>query len=186
MKTFKDLLNSTQFTQRMVNYGYCTNKLMNFILNSNALQPLLHFLPLSVKNNVLAIFPSKRNKNEILICLKSQPACVEFNKYHAKEMINLIQTNRFLPPNLKTYTKITAYVPTNRLYTSKIVQIRPEKKLIESARGNFRNLATDAKIHAIFEEIRQVAITNQRKLERLNSQKIDSNPIDYKFQKTRR
>lgn len=184
MKTFRDLLNSSQFTQKMVKNNACSNKLVNFILNSNSLQLLLNFLPLSVKNNVLAIFPSKRNNIEILLCFKSRPACLEFNKYHAKNMINLIHTNKFIPQNLKIYTKITGYIPTNLLYTSKIIEIKKEYKLVENAHGNFKNLAKDAKIHAIFEEIRQVAITNQQKLKWLESQKIDSTPSDYKFQKT--
>lgn len=181
MKTFKDLINSSQFTQGMINKGYCTKDSMNFIINSLHLQPLQYLLPLSIKRHIIVIMPSKRDVSEILLAFKSYPVCVEFNRFHVKSLLHRIHANDAIAKklNLQNYTKIRGYVPKNLLATSKIVEIKKDDIPQIRANGDFENFAENAECHKIFEEIRELILTNKANLNRINSQQIDSIPSDF-------
>lgn len=179
MKSFKEILHSKNFAKNALREGICTQSAIDLITKPLNLRSLLNLLP--NKNQVILIMPSKRNKSEILIAFKSYPVCVEFNKYHAQNLLHRIHANDALAKalNLQEYTKITGYTPKNALKLTQISQKTTQEIPKEKANPNFTNHAINPKIHAIFEEIRQVIITNIKLDKKLESQKIDSNPSDY-------
>lgn len=179
MKTFKELLFLKQFS--IIQKGYCSKKSMNFIINSLHLQPLKDFMRPNIKNHLLTIFESRRNKNEILFVFKTYPVCLEFNKYHSKELLKLIHANNTIAKvlNLQQYTKITGYVPKNLLLLTTIQEIKKHDFPLESAKGNFTNNAKDKQIYEMFEEIREVIKSNHKNIKRLESQHITSTPSNY-------
>ncbi|RDU67111.1 hypothetical protein CQA53_02335 [Helicobacter didelphidarum] len=170
MKTFKEILTSQHFFDKSISNGYCTKKTLNFIIKSHNLQPLLHFIRPNIKKHILAVMVSKKDSEEILVGFKSHPVCIEFNKFHAKELLYRIHAKDSLAKalNLQEYKKIRGYVSKSYLQTYTIKEIS-EQDFHERANGDFINHAKIPEISNVFEEIRDVIKLNKRHIQNLQT-----------------
>ncbi len=178
MKTFKDIL-IAQNTEIKTS-KYIADTTLQFLRHSHNLHLLKHFIIPQIRQYIIAITPSKQNKQELLFTFNNYPACVEFNKFHAKTLLHTIQHNNMLRQKipLESYTKIRGYVPKNNLETHKVQSINIEE-LHEYAQGDFINHATDPRIHTIFEDIRQIIRLRHRHIQELHMQNMQNRPTPY-------
>lgn len=176
MKTFKEILTSKQ----KFNSDCISNKALNFLQKSCDLQLLRHFIVPQMRPFVIAITPSRRDKKELLFTFNNYPACVEFNKFHAKELIKIIKNNEILQQKTQTqfYTKIRGYVPKKQLEPYKFQEIA-ENELYELAEGSFINHAKNPRLHEIFEDIRAIIRLKHKHVQNLKSQCMQGSPTTY-------
>ncbi len=180
MKTFKDIFTSQIFYEKAINKCYISEKTLNFIINSYNLQLIKHFIIPQIQNSIINIVQSKRDETEILIIFSKYPVCVEFNKFHAKQLLSILKTNKDLKQkiNLDKYKSIRGYVPKKRLESYSIKTIL-EDEIKEISKANFINHATNPKIKEIFEEIRNIIKLNHKHIYRLKQQEFISKPNSY-------
>ena len=136
MKTFKDIL-LTQNANKVKEKCIAPNALL-FLQNSYNLHLLKNLIIPQMRQYIIAIMPSGRDKEELLFAFNNYPACMEFNKFHAKTLLKTIQNNTILKQtlSLESYTKVKAYVPKNLLDAYQIHYI-DSTDLCEYAEGNF-------------------------------------------------
>lgn len=181
MNTFKDILASQRFSTQVLNNNYCSEKSLNFIINSYHLQVLLNIIPVNIRNHIITLFPSKKNPNEMLILFKTIPVCNEFNKFHALKLLRIIQDNKTIAQklNLTCLQKITGYVSKSKLDTHTIIPIYLQEIQEERSWGNFINHAKDKRLHESFERLRQIIVWRIKTIENLKNQHITSTPKPY-------
>ena len=178
MKTFKDIL-LAQNANKVKEKCIAPNALL-FLQNSYNLHLLKNFIIPQMRQYIIAIMPSRRDKEELLFAFNNYPACMEFNKFHAKTLLKTIQNNTILKQtlSLESYTKVKAYVPKNLLDAYQIHYI-DSTDLCEYAEGNFINHATDPVLHAIFEDIRDIIKLKHKHIKSLQTQNLQSTPTTY-------
>lgn len=166
MKTFKDILISQKTSIDCI-----PSKTLQFLQKSYNLHLLKHFIIPQMRPFIVAITPSRRDNEELLFTFSNYPACVEFNKFHAKELLNIIKNNKALQQKipLKPYKKIRGYVPKSRLELYKIEYIK-DSSLYEVAQGNFINHAKNSHLHEIFEDIRAIIKLKHKHIQNLKAQ----------------
>lgn len=176
MKTFKDIL----LTQNANKVKEIAPNVLLFLQNSHNLHLLKNFIIPQMRQYIIAITPSRREKEELLFAFNNYPACMEFNKFHAKTLLKTIQNNTILKQtlSLESYTKVKAYVPKNLLDAYQIHYI-DSTDLCEYAEGNFINHATDPVLHAIFEDIRNIIKLKHKHIKNLQAQNPQNTPTTY-------
>lgn len=177
MKTFKDILISQD---KKPSNDCIPAKTLQFLQKSYNLHLIKHFIIPQMRPFIIAITPSRRNKEELLFTFSNYPACVEFNKFHAKELLNIIKNNKTLQQkiNLESYVKIIGYVPKNQLELYKVEYIK-EEHLYEVAQGDFINHAKDPHLHDIFENIREIIQLRHKHMQNLKIQIEAISPTPY-------
>ncbi|MCI5786892.1 MAG: hypothetical protein MR025_05520 [Helicobacter trogontum] len=169
MKTFKDIL-LTDNTNKNKEGCIDPNTLL-FLQNSYNLHLLKNFIIPQMRQYIIAITPSRRDKEELLFTFNNYPVCTEFNKFHAKILLKTIKKHVALNQtiSLESYTKIKGYVPKNLLDVYQIQYVNPED-LHEYAEGNFINHATNPTLHTIFEDIRAIIKLRRKHIKNLQTQ----------------
>ena len=177
MKTFKDILTSqnSKFKKDCI-----SPKTLQFLHKSYNLHLLKHLIIPQIHPFIIAITPSRRDSEELLFTFNNYHVCVEFNKFHAKELLNIIKNNKMLQQkiSIESYTKIRGYVPKNQLELYKVECIE-EDDLYELSQGDFTNYAKDPHLHEIFEDIREIIKLRHKHIQNLKTQNLQNMPTPY-------
>ncbi|STQ85839.1 Uncharacterised protein [Helicobacter muridarum] len=179
MKTFKEIFTS-DFSKQLINRQFTSPEFANSIVDSYILNQLRIFLPSNLRHHLTIIMRSKIHANQIAFGFNSQAACIEFNKYHAKKIYEMIWSNCMLKKKmrLEDCKSMQGFVAKRHARLHDIIEIT-NPKIKEPAYGTFINHATNKKLHSQFERIRNMIINHHKQLDRLRSQKIDSKPEIY-------
>ncbi|RDU60063.1 hypothetical protein CQA44_10925, partial [Helicobacter sp. MIT 14-3879] len=92
MKTFQEIF-STDFSKQLINRKAASPKFVNTLIDCYSLNQLRCFLPASLTHHLIVIMRSKIHAKQIAFGFNSQAACIEFNKYHAKNILQTLQSN---------------------------------------------------------------------------------------------
>lgn len=112
------------------------------------------FLTPLEREQILFIVPKN---NQLLFAFKHKALCVEFNHYKHKVIIESLKAHIEHFPSLGHIDKIHAYVPTHILQAP-LIKARADMKSMrfyEHSHGIFTNHATDKKLHAQIEALRE-------------------------------
>ncbi len=180
MKTFKDIFTSQKFYEKALHENYISETTLDFLVNSYNLQSIKHFIVPQIRKHIINITLSRKNNTEILVRFVSYPACLEFNKFYARQLLNTFHTNKQLKNkiNLDKYKSIKGYVSKEKLKVYSFEEVR-HVDVKEIAMGSFINHATNPKIRQIFEDIREIIKLNHKHIKQLDTQDFIVKPSSY-------